>query len=320
MTRLFTPSAILRGLFGLVLAACLAASVLPHISQAADSPKQLQRVKGTVGYATVASATDFKQVFAKFDLPDQDYAVTRGASAAVLAMPDSSLIALGENTSVLVSQFDTTASGPGSTITINNGSLRFDIKRPAGGAANYHFQTATSQVAVRGTIGLLSFVNGVTTVGCVVCAADSVTVTVGSQTLALAAGQFVTVSALGAITTGALSTVVGGFGAAGVPTTAQAGAAAAGIPAAGAGAAAVVPAVAGAAVAGAAVGIAASNHSTPTPQPTSTPTPVGTPTGTVNLTSHGRAPVSKSVAAPIAAPLAAPSPPAAGPAAGRFGR
>jgi hypothetical protein len=316
MTRPFAPSAILRGLFGFVLAACLAASVLPHITQAADSPKQLQRVKGTVGYATVAGASDFKQVFAKFDLPDDDFAVTRSASAAVLAMPDSSLIALGENTSVKVSKFDTTAAGPGSTITIDNGALRFDIKRPAGGAANYHFQTATSQVAVRGTIGLLAFVNGVTTVGCVVCAADSVTVTVGSQTLALAAGQFVTVSALGVMTTGALSTVVGAFGSAGVPTTAQAGAAAAGVPAAGA--AAVVPAVAGAAVAGAAVGIAASNNHTPQPTatPTGTPTPVGTPTGTVNLTSHAQAPASK----PVAAPLAAPSPPAAAPAAGRLRR
>jgi hypothetical protein len=320
MTRLFTPSAVLRAFFGLALIACLVASVLPHITQAADNAKQLQHVRGTVGYATVASATDFKTVFAKFDLPDDDYAVTRGASAAVLAMPDSSLIALGENTSVQVGAFDSASASPGSQITINGGSLRFDIKRPVGGVANYRFVTATSQVAVRGTIGLLAFTNGVTTVGCVVCAADSVTVTVGSQTLALAAGQFVTVSALGVMTTGALSTVVGAFGAAGVPTTAQAGAAAAGIPGAGAAAAGIVPAVAGAAVAGTVIGVTASNHSTPTPQPTATPTnaptPFGTPTGTVNLTSHAQS----APHAPAAAPLAAPSSPAIAPAAGRFGR
>jgi hypothetical protein len=235
-------------------------------------------------------------------------------------MPDSSLIALGENTSVQVGAFDSASASPGSQITINGGSLRFDIKRPVGGVANYRFVTATSQVAVRGTIGLLAFTNGVTTVGCVVCAADSVTVTVGSQTLALAAGQFVTVSALGVMTTGALSTVVGAFGAAGVPTTAQAGAAAAGIPGAGAAAAGIVPAVAGAAVAGTVIGVTASNHSTPTPQPTATPTnaptPFGTPTGTVNLTSHAQS----APHAPAAAPLAAPSSPAIAPAAGRFGR
>jgi hypothetical protein len=322
MTRLFLPSVALRAFLGLALVACLVASVLPRTTQAADT-KQLQRVRGTVGYATLANAGDFKTVFAKFDLPDDDFAVTRGASAAVLAMPDSSLIALGENTSVQVGAFDAATAGPGSTIKINGGSLRFDIKRPTGGVANYHFETATSQVAVRGTIGLLAFTNGVTTVGCVVCAADSVTVTAGGQTLALATGQFITVSALGVMTTGALSTVVTAFGAAGVPTTAQAGAAAAGVPGAGAAAAAVVPAVAGAAVAGAAVGIAASNQHTPQPTatPTNAPTPVGTPSGTANLTSHAQpaahAPAQR---APAAAPFAAPSPPAVAPAAGRFGR
>lgn len=327
MTRLFTPSAVLRAFLGLALVACLVASVLPHITQAAGNAKQLQRVRGMVGYATVASATDFKTVFAKFDLPDDDFAVTRRASAAVLAMPDSSLISLGENTSVQVGAFDSASASPGSQITLSGGAMRFDIKRPVGGVANYRFVTATSQVAVRGTIGLIAFSNGITTVGCVVCAADSVTVTAGGQTLALATGQFVTVSALGAMTTGALSTVVGAFGSAGVPVTAQAGAAAAGIPGAGI-AAGVVPAVAGAAVAGTVIGVTASSHSTPQPtstptaNPTSAPTPFGTPTGTVNLTSHaGRTAAPAALPhPPPAVPLAAPRPPGAAPAAGRIGR
>jgi hypothetical protein len=319
MQRFFTPSFVLRTGFALVLAACLVASILPHVTQAAGGSKQLQRVKGTVGYASDPDASDFKTVFAKFDLPDDDFAVTHAQSAAVLALPDSSLISLGENTNVKVSAFDSASASPGATITVNNGSLRFDIRRPEGGHANYHFQTATSQVAVRGTVGLLSFINGVTTVGCVACAADSVAVTIGTNTVTLVTGQFITISALGAVTTGALGGAVGAFTGAGVPVTANVGAAAAGIPAAGGLAAGVVvPAVAGAAVAGTAIGIANSSH-TPAPQttnsggtvtvPTPTPTPNGVPTGTVNLTGHA-------VATPAAtprAPLAAPRPPPGAP-------
>jgi len=326
MQRFFTPSFVLRTGFAFVLAACLVASVLPHATQAAGGSKQLQRVKGTVGYATDPDASDFKTVFAKFDLPDDDYAVTRGQSAAVLALPDSSLISLGENTDVKVSAFDSASASPGATITVNNGSLRFDIRRPEGGQANYHFQTATSQVAVRGTVGLLSFINGVTTVGCVACAADSVAVTVGTNTVTLVTGQFLTVSALGAVTTGALTGAVGAFTGAGVPVTANVGAAAAGIPAVGGVAAGVViPAAAGAAVAGTAIGIANSSH-TPAPQatntaiPTPTPTPNGTPTGTVNLTGHAIAAPTAAPRAPAAAPLAPPPPPGAPGSTGRHGR
>jgi hypothetical protein len=330
MQRFQTPSFVLRTGFAFVLATCLIASILPRITQAAGGSKQLQRVKGTVGYATDPDASDFKTVFAKFDLPDDDYAVTRVQSAAVLALPDSSLISLGENTDVKVSAFDSVSASPGATITVNNGSLRFDIRRPEGGQANYHFQTATSQVAVRGTVGLLSFINGVTTVGCVACAADSVAVTIGTNTVTLVTGQFITISALGAVTTGALGSAVGAFTGAGVPVTANVGAAAAGIPAAGGLAAGVVvPAVAGAAVAGTAIGIANSSH-TPAPQstnsggtvvgPTTSPTPVGTPTGTVNLTGHAVAAPTAAPHPPAAAPLAPPPPPGAPGLSGRHSR
>lgn len=293
MPRLLTPPFALRTGFALVLCACLVAGLVPHPTQAADPGKQLQRVRGTIGWATVADASDFKTVFGKFDLPDDDFAVTRQQSAAVLQLPDSSLVSLGQNTTVQVGAFNNAANGPGATITVSGGTLRFDIRRPEGGAANYKFVTPTSQVGVRGTVGLLAFTNGVTTVGCVVCAADSVTITTATQTITLVTGQFVTISALGAVTTGALSTVTAAFGSAGVPVTGAVGPAAAGLPAAAAGA--VVPVAAGAAAAAAAIGIAAS-QSSPTPQATNTAAvPGATPTGTVNISS-------KAVAAPTAIP------------------
>lgn len=290
--RSFTPAFFLRSSTAAILVAGLFLTAVHPIGAAGG--KQLQRVRGTVGYETATSGTDFKAVFGKFELPDNYFAVTRTQSAAVVAMPDSSLISLGENTTVQVGAFDTAATGPGSTITIAGGALRFDIRRPQGGASNYRFQTSTSQIAVRGTVGLLSFANGETTVGCLVCASDSVTVTAGGQTVTLATGQFVTVSATGAITTGAIGSVVGSFTSAGVPVSTESTAVAAGLPgagAAGAGAAAGVTTTAiitGAAVAGTAIGIAASSHSSPSPQPSATPTtqPTAGQPGNVNLTGH----------------------------------
>jgi hypothetical protein len=310
MQRLVTPSFTTRSLGVAALAVAIVIGALPHASGAANS-KQLQRVRGTIGWQTASTGTDFKAVFGKFDLPDDDFAVTRAQSAAVLAMPDSSLVSLGENTTVQVGAFNNAAAGPGSQITLNNGALRFDIRRPQGGVANYRFVTTTSAVGVRGTVGLLSFVNGVTTVGCLACAADSVTVTTATQTITLVTGQFVTVSAAGVITTGALSAVAGTFTAAGVPVSSEASAAAAGLPSGGiAGMSAGTTASVGAAaaVAGTAIGIAASQ---PSPKPSSSPNGNSTPSsggqpGNVNLNGHP-APEPTGTAR---ATLAVPAPPA----------
>jgi hypothetical protein len=167
MLRFFTLAVAVRTVASFALISVLVLAALPRPTGAADTSLQLQRVRGTIGYQTGENSADFKAIFGKIDLPADDFAVTRAQSAAVVALPDSSLVSLGENTNVQMGAFDDASATPGSTITLKGGSLRFDIRRPAGGAANYHFTTATSQIAVRGTVGLLAFVNGVTTVGCV---------------------------------------------------------------------------------------------------------------------------------------------------------
>jgi len=284
----------------------LTSALLPGASRAADADKLLQHVKGVVGYESTSTAP-LTTIVGKFLLPDDYLAITREKSAALLTLPDSSIVGLGENTDIQVGAFDQTAAGPGSTVTVNGGTLRFDIRRPQGGTANYRFVTTTTQVAVRGTIGLLSVLGGTTTVACVVCAADSVSVTVGTQTFTLTSGQLLTISAAGAVVVGTVTAaLLGSFTAAGVSTSAAVGpaAATAGVTGGSAGAAGTVGAVAGAA---AAAGIAvAVTHSSPAPSPTATPTQAGS--GIV--TSVGRAP-----AAPGATPVAAPSP---GPAAAQL--
>lgn len=234
----------------------------------AATNKFLQRVKGTVGYQ-IGEAGAFNKVASNLDLPDDAFAITQDRSAALLALPDSSLVSLGMNTKVQVSAFDSSQNGPGATITVNGGALRFEIKRPQGSVANYRFVTPTSQVGVRGTVGLLALLNGQTTVACLACGADSITVTVAGQTYTLASGQVLTVTAAGTVTTGAVtSSTLGIFSSAWVSVNAGTGVAAA---TAGVGGSAIPPAVLTGAAAAAVTGLAVDavvSHSTPAPSGT----------------------------------------------------
>ncbi len=257
-----------------VLALALVLSLLPSLSGAASN-KEFKHLKGDTGYQADANAR-FTAIKGSYVLPDDAFAITAAKSAALLTLPDSSIVGLGSDTRVQVGAFNQTQDGPGATITVNNGTLRFDIHRPAGATANYRFVTPTSALAVRGTIGLLSFIAGNTTVACLVCGADSVTLTVGSQTITVLTGQVVTVSATGAVVSGTLtSAVTSGFSSAGVSVSTSSGVAAAtagvttaaisaAAPAAAAGAAAV-------GVAGAAAGVVTANKAQPQTQPTSLP-------------------------------------------------
>ena len=154
--------------------------------------KQLARVKGIVGYQAGDTAP-FKAIFGQFDLPDDYYAVTKPNGQAVLRLADSSEIDIGGNTTVQVGAFNAAQSGNANTIALNHGALHFNIRHPQGGQSNYKFQTATSQIAVRGTEGfLIAGANG-TQVVCVSCAAGDVTVQVGQQTISVVTNQTLTV-------------------------------------------------------------------------------------------------------------------------------
>lgn len=161
--------------------------------------KQLQHLKGVVGCERGEGGA-FTRVLGRFDLPDDYYAVTREAAAALLVLPDSSIIGLGENTNVKLGAFNRAAAGPGSTVTVRNGTLRFDIRRPQGGTANNRFTTPATQIAVRGTVGVLSVDADGTKVGCIACGADSVSLASGGKTYALHNGQLATVDPSGNVT------------------------------------------------------------------------------------------------------------------------
>ncbi len=296
-------------------AAALAGAVLLALaappSMAADETS-LQRVKGTVQYKNEGGTPT--AIVGKLNLPDSADAITQSKSAAMLTLADSSIVALGENTDVNVGAFRRGAAGPGSTIVLNNGTLRFDVRRPTGATADYHFTTPTTQIAVRGTVGLLSVLGGNTTVACLACAADSVSVTVSAtaQTFTLITGQVLTVTAAGVAAVAATTaSVIGGFSAAGVSTSAASGAAAAtaGV-ASGAGvlggSALGTAAIAAGAAGAVAAGVSAANPAK-TDQPSSSqtspsPSPSGTSAGSINLTGAARPPAGPPVARPLPAP------------------
>lgn len=303
-----------------LLASLLALTLVGGLPASAGTDKQLRHVRGAVGHQTDA-AGEFKPVIGQLVLPDDEFAVTRENANGLLTLPDSSEVALGPNTSVKVGAFNDPTSPNPTTITLQNGSLRFAVKRPVGGKSNYRFVGTSSQIAVRGTTGLFSSAANGDTIACLACEPGDVLVTVGTKTFPLLTGQTLFVSIAGVVTAGAVSAaVLQGFSTAGLSTSATSTTAfAPGIASgagAGAGAGVSAAAVAGHAAsagllvggaAAAAVGVTAisnANKSTPAPAASITPSPTPSPSpspvgGTAQL---------KSIQPPAAAPVSTPTP------------
>ena len=275
---------------------CLVAmlsSTLAARAQSAD--KDLQRVRGSVGYKTGANG-DFVAVPGQLLLPDDDYAVTRASSNGLLVLPDSSQVALGANTSIQVGKFNGATAATPTTLLLENGAIRFSVQHPTGGQANYRFSTVTSQLAVRGTVGLIqtSATNG-DIISCLECGPNDAVATIiaTGQQIPLLTGQTLFVSLAGVVTIAATSTaMLSGFSGTGLSTSATSttafapgiGSATAG--ASGAAAAGAAPAMSGASAgaigaaaavgaAGIAAGVSASSSSS---HPSSPATPVASPT------------------------------------------
>jgi hypothetical protein len=162
------------------------------VAGAQGAEKVLAPFKGTVGYQPSATAP-VERIFGRKTVADDAYAVTQEASLATLTLPDSSQVAIGERTTVQVGAFNTAAAGPGSTLTLNHGALRFAVVHPAGVRSNYTFKTGTSQIAVRGTTGYLIVGDNGTQLICVDCAPGDVTILVNGQTVGLLTGQTITI-------------------------------------------------------------------------------------------------------------------------------
>jgi hypothetical protein len=307
-----------------VCAAAVSLALIAPSATSAATDKILQSRLGTVSSQANATADKVPLALkASQVLPDDAFALTEAKSSADVILPDSSDVQLGELTKVQVGAFNDPVSATPTRITIANGRVAFNVKRPPGGKSNYRFVTPTSSISVRGTVGLLdSDLAQGDTIACLECAAGDVTVTVKGTDYPLTSGQVLRVSLAGVVTIVALTAaIVTIFSSAGISTAftgAGAGAAAggaAGGAASGAGAGAGGAAsgsaaaaagvsstavVAGAAVAAAAaVAVASSNKSAASPAPTSTAAPI-------SIQSIGRATPPSPAVSPSPSPAAQP--------------
>lgn len=185
-------------------AACIAALLLP-VAALGAADKQLQHQKGAVTYLDPAGNSH--SVSGQVVLSDDSTAITGRSSLALLAMPDSSEISLGENTRVKVGLFNDAKTGPGNKITVDGGALRFAVRHPSGAKSNYQFVTPTSQIAVRGTEGYLVVGDRGTQLVCTKCEPGDVTIQVGGVIAAIVTGQVFTVLGPAGATTTSAGTV-----------------------------------------------------------------------------------------------------------------
>jgi len=269
-------------------------SLLAGAPVAAASDKQLVAVRGTSGYRPSASA-DFRRVVSRQLLADDNIAVTQDASNAFVVLPDSTEVALGAATSVQVGAFNDPLSSTPTTLTLRNGALRFNVRHPAGARANYVFQTATSQIAVRGTIALYKSDPSGDVISCLVCGTGDVVATIDGKPYPLVSGQTLFVSAAHAVSsTSGESAPAQAFAGTGLATTAQSPIAftpevqAAARAAAEASSAASASTVAGVAAVAGAAAIGALTNGPAKPAPSHGPAP--TVNGSAQLSGSARAP------------------------------
>jgi hypothetical protein len=171
-----------------VTCALIALALSAPLRAAGDGDKQLARVSGTVQYQNDSDPA-YHAVIGKIGLSDEALAVTLAQSRAQVILPDSSSIDVGAKTRVRLGAFNAANTGNPNVVVLELGVLHFNIRHPAGGRANYRFQTPTSQIGVRGTEGYIVTGPSGTDFYCVDCTAGDVTVTVGTHTYALATGQ-----------------------------------------------------------------------------------------------------------------------------------
>lgn len=126
----------------------------------------LQRLSGSVGYET-NSGGKRTAVAGQLAIDPRDYALTSVRSMAALDLPDSSVVSIGESTRVQVGRFQRYGRLTEMRMNILEGAVHFSVQHPQGAHANYVFVTPTSEIAIRGTEGVIVVLPGETIVACV---------------------------------------------------------------------------------------------------------------------------------------------------------
>ncbi|MHB8141341.1 MAG: FecR domain-containing protein, partial [Vulcanimicrobiaceae bacterium] len=136
----------------LALVLILAPMASGGIPGAASGVKTLGNLRGDVAYQFASEKPLPLPVRTVIVLHNDAFAITGTKSLGVLTMPDSSRVLLGANTRVQLAYF-TPGRVASAKFVLYDGKMRFSVEHYKGARANYIFQTPTSQIAVRGTVG-----------------------------------------------------------------------------------------------------------------------------------------------------------------------
>lgn len=289
----------MKALSASALALVLAA--IPILTMS-DDVKLLTNQSGQVTYGTTNPATRHLAPHANTTLADSDWAQTGGGkSMATIRLPDSSVLTMGANSDVQMQSFNQTDIAHAKFVVV--GKVRFKVEHPAGAKADYTFQTATGQIAVRGTEGdilALQDASGAPAglqVNVYELSSPKLPVQVtlkNGQVFTLSAGQSLVVTAAAGALVGAVGAVTNStfapFAQLGAPANASSlgittatSATSATAAAATASTAATTTAAAVAAGTAAATTVISNSNPPATAAPTPTPTPMPTPTTTPTM-------------------------------------
>ena len=162
----------------LLAVALLAVSVRPVLSGPVELI--LQRLSGQLDYEN-AAGNESRPIAGQLAVQARGYALTRANSMAALDLPDSSVVSIGASSRVRLGHFDRERWGSSATMTIVDGAVHFAVKHPAGARANYTFITPVSQIAVRGTEGIIVTRGDETIIACVHGTKNDIYVTYGAN-------------------------------------------------------------------------------------------------------------------------------------------
>jgi hypothetical protein len=126
----------------------------------------LQRVSGELDYQSSADENR-EAITGQLLVKPRGFALTQTHSMAAIDLPDSSVVSIGASSRVGLGHFDRETWGSRSVMTIYDGAIHFAVKHPAGARANYTFVTPTSQIAIRGTEGIIVVRGDETIIACV---------------------------------------------------------------------------------------------------------------------------------------------------------
>ena len=156
---------------------------------------------GTVTYQTSPTGQS-EQVTGVHVVARDAYVTTGPASSGLLVYPETSRIAIGQNTTVQVGQFEAKGQAFFTSLRLpaTGGAVRFDVHHKEDGESSYVFQTQLATVTVRGTSALLSDGISGDTLMCLVCEAGDVVARLRGRDYALLSGETMRIAPSGHVT------------------------------------------------------------------------------------------------------------------------